>query len=88
MPNLAREPSSAISSVGIWPVDRNATDSGPCSAWIAFTRSVNVVSAVSQPTGTRRPLSVRSNGVVARSGASRTVSASHPFGHAMPRLTG
>ena len=46
MPNLASAPSNAISSVAIWPVARNATDSGPCLAWIALKRSTKVASAV------------------------------------------
>ena len=32
IPNFASAPSRASSSVGSWPVPRNATDSGPCRA--------------------------------------------------------
>jgi len=32
IPNFARAPRNAISSVGIWPVLRNATECGPCPA--------------------------------------------------------
>ena len=36
MPNLASAPSRAISSVGICPVLRKATESSPCLAWMAL----------------------------------------------------
>ena len=88
MPNLASAPSSASSSVGICPVPRNATDSGPCCAWIALKRSTRVRSASSQPTGCRTPDASRRSGVVARSSAASTASASHPLGQATPRFTG
>ena len=55
MPNLASAPSSAISSVTIWPVLRKATECGPWAAWIAFMRSTNVRSAASQLTGSSSP---------------------------------
>ncbi len=87
MPNLATAPSRAISSVAIWPVLRNATESGPCSACTALNREANVASALAQSTGTIRPRSSRSSGVVARSGARSGARASHPLGHARPRLT-
>ena len=89
MPNLARAPSRAISSVGIWPVLRNASDPAPWRAWMALNRSTIVPSAASQLAGRwwASPASRRS-GVVARSGASSTVSASQPFGQAVPRFTG
>ena len=88
MPNLARAPSRAISSVGIWPVLRNASDSAPWRAWMALNRSTIVPSAASQLTGRWLPPASRRSGVVARSGASSTVSASQPFGQAVPRFTG
>jgi len=88
IPNFATAPRRAISSVAIWPVLRNATDSGPCSAWMARNRATIVAAASSQPTGRRRPSGPRSRGSTARSGASSTRRASHPFGQAMPRLTG
>jgi hypothetical protein len=88
MPNLANAPRNAISSVGICPVERNATDSGPCSSMIARKRVTKVATADSQSMGRRRPLASRHNGVRARSSAASGASASHPLGHAMPRLTG
>ena len=88
IPNLASAPSSAISSVGICPVLRNATDSGPCRAWIAWKRSAIVRSAEPQLTGSWTPDASRRSGVVARSAAPSTARASQPFGHATPRFTG
>ena len=88
IPNFASAPSSAISSVGICPVLRNATDSGPCCAWIALKRSTMVRSASSQPNGRWTPAASRRSGVVARSPAPSTASASHPLGQATPRFTG
>ena len=88
IPNFASAPSSAISSVAIWPVPRNATDSGPCRDWIALKRSAIVRSASSQLTGRWTSDASRNSGVVARSTAPSTASASHPFGHAAPRFTG
>ena len=56
MPNLASAPSSAISSVAIWPVLRNATDCGPCLAWIALKRvDERVAAPSSQSTGRSLP---------------------------------
>ena len=89
MPNLASAPSRAISSVAIWPVQRKATDSGPCSAWIALNRSTNGVER-GRPSRPARALPVgvaqqrRGGAIGGRSG----VSASQPLGQAMPRLTG
>ena len=88
IPNLASAPSSAISSVAICPVLRNATDSGPCSAWIAWKRSTIVRSASSQLTGRWTPDPSRHSGVTARSAAPSTASASQPLGQATPRFTG
>ena len=88
MPNLASAPSSAISSVGIWPVERNATDSGPCSAWIG-------PDAVAEHVERRRPsrpgAAARSRRAAAGAWPGRArsgVSASQPLGQAMPRFTG
>lgn len=83
MPNLAKEPRKAISSVAIWPVERKATESLPCFLWIALNFSEKVLAALGQVI-----LSPLRSGVVARSSESRTERASHPFGQAMPRLTG
>ena len=75
MPNLARAPSSAISSVAIWPVLRKATRLGPVlRPGRPFIRSTNVPQR-------RRPVdrlrgargASRSSGVVARSGAASGV---------------
>ena len=89
MPNFASAPSSAISSVGIWPVLENATDCRPVAA-LNFADPQNEVrqGAVSQSTGSSTPRAFFNSGVVARSGASSTARASQPFGQAMPRLTG
>ena len=90
MPNLASAPSSAISSVAIWPVLRNATDCGPCCCLDRLeARRRTCVSAVVPVDRLRAaPRASRSSGVVARSGASSSVSASQPLGQAMPRFTG
>ena len=88
MPNLANAPRYAISSHAIWPVDRNATDSGPCCSKIDLNRAVNVRSASSHDTSAIDPSGCRNLGCVARSGLSSTRSASQPFGQAIPRFTG
>ena len=61
---------------------------GPCVAWIAF-HAVDKRAERSVPID-RFELAgcVAHSGVVARSGASSTASASQPFGQAMPRFTG
>ena len=88
MPNLASAPSSAISSVTICPVDKNAIDARPWRAWIAWKRDVNAASAAGQSTASSLPRAPRKSGVVARSAAASGASASQPFGHAAPRFTG
>ena len=88
MPNLPRAPSRAISSMGIWPVLRKATDSLPCFAWMPFMRFTKASRAVGQSTARSRPPASLNMGEAARSGAPSGVSASQPLGQAMPRLTG
>ena len=88
MPNLAKAPSKAISSVTIWPVLRKATESGPCSPRIALKRATNVRIAVSQSVGSGLPRLFFTSGVTARSLDSSTLRLPHPLGQAMPRLTG
>ena len=89
IPNLKSAPSKAISSVHIWPLLRNAIDSGPCWSSSALNLSVNTWSPWSQSTGSKRCVFLfRSRGVVARSGAASGASASQPLGHARPRFTG
>ena len=62
---------------------------GPCSLLNALKFSVNApVRAPRKPARVRPVAASRSSGVVARSVAASGVSASQPFGHAMPRLTG
>ena len=62
MPNLKRQPRKAISSKGIWPVERKATDSRPCFSWMPLSRVVKTSSACAQPTGTFLPEASRSRG--------------------------
>jgi hypothetical protein len=89
IPNLKSAPRKAISSVTIWPVLRNATDSGPWARLISFKRSQKRIKALSQSIDSNHPEALfRSSGVVARSRARSGVNASQPFGQAIPRLTG
>jgi hypothetical protein len=60
----------------------------PCRDWMAFMREANSVIAAPHGTGRIAPPESRSNGIVPRSDAASGVSASQPFGQAMPRLTG
>jgi hypothetical protein len=55
MPNLKSAPRKAISSVTIWPVLRNATDSGPWARLISFKRSQKRIKAPSQSIDSNRP---------------------------------
>lgn len=89
MPNLARAPRNAISSVTIWPVLMKATESLPWRAWTDLNFFWNSSIAVSHETSSSSPdLYFLRRGVVARSVAFKGSRASHPLGHAMPRLTG
>ncbi len=53
MPNFARAPRNASSSVQIWPVPSHAIASLPYFPWMALKRSVKFCSAVCQSTGSR-----------------------------------
>ena len=88
MPNLARAPRYANSSVVIWPVLRKATDSGPCRPCSPLNRSVNTRSALSQLTGRSRPRGVPEQRGEGSVGASRWPRNWKPFGQALPWLTG
>jgi hypothetical protein len=88
IPNLARDPRKASSSLTICPVPRKATESGPCLAWMALKLVTKASSAAAHETGSSLPRALRSSGVVARSSAASGASASQPLGQAMPRLTG
>ena len=89
MPNFASAPSSAISSVTIWPVLRKATDSGPCLRWIVLEALDERRRRVSQSHGLELASRVVAQQRRGRAiGRASGVSASQPFGHAMPRFTG
>src|SRR5262245_30298940 len=89
IPNLVRAPKNAISSVQICPVLKKVTLSFPNLYWMHLHLSTNTVSAFSHSVAVHFPVArSRRYCVVARSGALSGVSASHPFGQALPRLTG
>ena len=89
MPNLNRQPSRAISSNGICPVDRNERELAPCFCWMPLKFLTKASMATCQETGSSSPvILLRRRGVVARSVASRTARDSQPLGQAMPMLTG
>jgi hypothetical protein len=84
----ANLPSAYAFSLVSPPPPKIAMPSGPCSAWIARTRSATRSSASSHDAGASSPSAPRTSGVVSRSGTPSTVALVQPFWHSPPRLVG